>query len=218
MNRIRLGLAGVGELGAFHAQNLVRRVALADRVRVVDRSEEVARTVGNRLGVAWSTSYCAITAGESLDRPILSADPARDRCVRSNRQGGATPMPRTATRERTDFRPAPTAHLWRHRAQPHPGGAPSCGRLVHGEAVASGMAVESRIAAARGLPAGRDSGASSDPATGTPAGLRPGAARARARDGARPGDGDGEAVQKVRPSAPGRCDACCPHRGDRDRE
>jgi myo-inositol 2-dehydrogenase / D-chiro-inositol 1-dehydrogenase len=73
MSRVRLGLAGVGELGSFHAQNLTRRVALADLVRVVDQSEEAARATGNRLGVDWSTSYGDILDDDSIRGVVIAS-------------------------------------------------------------------------------------------------------------------------------------------------
>jgi predicted dehydrogenase len=74
MTRVPVGLVGVGQLGAFHAENLVRRVGLADLVRLVDPNETAARTVGNRLGVAWSASYQEILCDESI-RGVIIASP-----------------------------------------------------------------------------------------------------------------------------------------------
>ena len=54
-----MGIAGLGRLGQFHAENMAGRAPSIDLVRVVDPVEDVARSTGQRLGVPWSTGYDA---------------------------------------------------------------------------------------------------------------------------------------------------------------
>lgn len=55
--RTRIAVAGLGRMGRFHAQNLADRTRSAELVMVVDAIEDVARQVGDELGVPWSTSF-----------------------------------------------------------------------------------------------------------------------------------------------------------------
>jgi myo-inositol 2-dehydrogenase/D-chiro-inositol 1-dehydrogenase len=57
LRRVRLGVAGLGRIGLHHAENLAGRVPSTELVRVVDANETLARTTGERLGVAWSAAY-----------------------------------------------------------------------------------------------------------------------------------------------------------------
>jgi predicted dehydrogenase len=61
----RLVVVGLGRIGLLHAANLAGRVPGASLVGVVDALEPVARAVGERHGVRWSTS---------LDELVLDAD------------------------------------------------------------------------------------------------------------------------------------------------
>jgi myo-inositol 2-dehydrogenase/D-chiro-inositol 1-dehydrogenase len=63
-----MGIAGLGRLGQFHAENMAGRVASIDLVRVVDPIEDVARSTGQRLGVDWSTTF-----DDVLDDPAIQA-------------------------------------------------------------------------------------------------------------------------------------------------
>lgn len=58
--RVRMGIAGLGRMGRFHADNLARHVPSAELVRVVDASEELARATGEALGVPWATDVEAL--------------------------------------------------------------------------------------------------------------------------------------------------------------
>ena len=55
--RVRMGVAGLGRLGQFHAENVAGRAPSIELVRVVDAVEDVARATGQRLNVDWSTAY-----------------------------------------------------------------------------------------------------------------------------------------------------------------
>jgi inositol 2-dehydrogenase len=68
MSRVRLGLAGLGRMGRFHAENLAGRAPSVDLVRVVDADETTARRVGEELEVEWATSIDAL-----LDDPEIQA-------------------------------------------------------------------------------------------------------------------------------------------------
>lgn len=72
MNRVQLGLAGLGRLGRYHAHNLAYRTPSAQLVMVVDAVEEVARSVGEELGVPWSTSYGDMLERSNLDGVVIA--------------------------------------------------------------------------------------------------------------------------------------------------
>lgn len=58
IRRTRLGVVGLGRLGAFHAKNLAGRVPGAELVRIVDAEESVAQKISEQAGgVEWSTNY-----------------------------------------------------------------------------------------------------------------------------------------------------------------
>jgi inositol 2-dehydrogenase len=69
--RARLGLAGLGRMGRFHAENLAGRAPSVDLVRVVDTIEAVAREAGERLGVAWSTDYGDLLRDPDLEGVVV---------------------------------------------------------------------------------------------------------------------------------------------------
>jgi inositol 2-dehydrogenase len=69
--RVRLGLAGLGRMGRFHAENLAGRTPSVELVRVVDTVEDVARTTGGELGVHWSTSYDDLLSDPEIEGIVL---------------------------------------------------------------------------------------------------------------------------------------------------
>lgn len=69
--RVRLGLAGLGRMGRFHAENLAGRAPSIELVRVVDTVEEVARATGERYGVEWSTSYDDLLRDPEIEGVVL---------------------------------------------------------------------------------------------------------------------------------------------------
>jgi inositol 2-dehydrogenase len=69
--RVRLGLAGLGRMGRFHAENLAGRAPAVELLRVVDTAEEVARATGEELGVPWSTSYDDLLADPEIEGIVL---------------------------------------------------------------------------------------------------------------------------------------------------
>lgn len=71
--RVRMGLAGLGRLGQFHAENMAGRVPSVELVRVVDPIEEVARSTGERLGVAWSIAYDDLLNDSSIEAVVIAA-------------------------------------------------------------------------------------------------------------------------------------------------
>jgi inositol 2-dehydrogenase len=68
MRNVRVGVVGLGRMGRFHAENLAGRVPAAELVRVVDEVEDTARAEGDKLGVAWSSSF-----KDLLDDPDVEA-------------------------------------------------------------------------------------------------------------------------------------------------
>ena len=62
MERVRIGVIGVGHLGRHHARLLAEN-SLADLVGVADTREEVAREIATLYGVAAFTDYRELAAG-----------------------------------------------------------------------------------------------------------------------------------------------------------
>src|SRR5438128_9563317 len=71
--RVRMGLAGLGRLGQFHAENMAGRVPSVELVRVVDPIEEIANSTGERLGVAWSIAYDDLLNDSSIAAVVIAA-------------------------------------------------------------------------------------------------------------------------------------------------
>lgn len=59
-------------MGRFHAENLAGRAPSVDLVRVVDVDEAAARSVGERLEVAWGTSYAELLADPELEAVAIA--------------------------------------------------------------------------------------------------------------------------------------------------
>jgi myo-inositol 2-dehydrogenase / D-chiro-inositol 1-dehydrogenase len=72
LRRARLGVAGLGRIGLLHATNLTGRVSSAELVRVVDADEPLARATGERLGVAWGTSYEDLVSDPDVDGVVIA--------------------------------------------------------------------------------------------------------------------------------------------------
>jgi myo-inositol 2-dehydrogenase / D-chiro-inositol 1-dehydrogenase len=70
--RARLGVVGLGRMGRLHAENLAWRTPLAELVRVVTASDEVARATGEELGADWSSSYEELLQYPDLDGVVLA--------------------------------------------------------------------------------------------------------------------------------------------------
>jgi len=68
-----MGLAGLGRLGQFHAENMAGRAPSIELVRVVDPLEEVARSTGGRLGVAWSTAYEDLLNDSRIEAVVIAS-------------------------------------------------------------------------------------------------------------------------------------------------
>ena len=67
---MRIGLAGVGRIGAFHAETL-RDLADVDEVVVSDVDADAAQAVAERLGVGFATSPAALLA-EGVDGFVIA--------------------------------------------------------------------------------------------------------------------------------------------------
>lgn len=72
MQRIRVGVVGLGRLGRFHAQNLAGRVPKADLALVVDAIEDTARSVGAELGVEWSCSIEDLLGNDTIEAVVIA--------------------------------------------------------------------------------------------------------------------------------------------------
>ncbi|MDP8958587.1 MAG: inositol 2-dehydrogenase [Actinomycetota bacterium] len=69
--RVRMGIAGLGRMGRYHAENLAGRAPGVELVRVVDAVEETARSTGERLGVDWSTSFDHLLSDPDIDAVVI---------------------------------------------------------------------------------------------------------------------------------------------------
>jgi myo-inositol 2-dehydrogenase/D-chiro-inositol 1-dehydrogenase len=72
LRRVRLGVAGLGRIGAIHAENIARTVPSAELVRVVDTDELRARALAAKLAVGWSTRYEDLLADPALDGVVIA--------------------------------------------------------------------------------------------------------------------------------------------------
>jgi predicted dehydrogenase len=66
-SRTPIAVVGLGRIGRLHADNLAARVAGARLAGVADIDEPLARELGERYGVPWSTS-----ADDLLAKPVLA--------------------------------------------------------------------------------------------------------------------------------------------------
>lgn len=73
LRRVRLGLVGLGRIGSLHAGNLAGRLPSVELVCIVDAVEETARATGERLGVAWSTSFDDLLADSAIEGVVIAA-------------------------------------------------------------------------------------------------------------------------------------------------
>jgi len=70
---VRVGVIGVGRLGALHATNLAGSVPSAELAWVVDTDVEAARKVSDALGgVEWSTRYADLLDGSGVDAVVIA--------------------------------------------------------------------------------------------------------------------------------------------------
>jgi len=76
MKRVGVGIAGLGRMGQFHVESLAKAPSV-ELVRVVDAVEDVARAVGERLGVEWSTSYDDLLSDSVIDGVVLATPTAQ---------------------------------------------------------------------------------------------------------------------------------------------
>jgi myo-inositol 2-dehydrogenase/D-chiro-inositol 1-dehydrogenase len=72
----QIALIGAGRLGAFHANNLARRVCVAELAAVCDVDAERAREVATALRVPWTGSTEEIFADASVDAVVIAAPTA----------------------------------------------------------------------------------------------------------------------------------------------
>lgn len=71
--RVRMGVVGLGRVGAFHAANLAGRVPGAELVCVVDADESVARKVSEHLArVDWSTDYSKLLDDPEIEGIVIA--------------------------------------------------------------------------------------------------------------------------------------------------
>lgn len=69
---LRVGVAGLGRIGALHASNLFGEVPFARLVAVADIDETRARQTGERYGAAWTTDVDALLTDDSVDAIVIA--------------------------------------------------------------------------------------------------------------------------------------------------
>ena len=72
MTRIRIAVAGLGRMGRIHATNLAFGCPSAQLACVFDTDPDVARDVGERLGVASAKAYDDILGDDSIDAVAIA--------------------------------------------------------------------------------------------------------------------------------------------------
>jgi myo-inositol 2-dehydrogenase / D-chiro-inositol 1-dehydrogenase len=72
-----IAVVGLGRMGRLHADNLATRVAGARLAGVADIDEPVARELGERHGVPWSTSIDELLAKPALAGIVIATPSAR---------------------------------------------------------------------------------------------------------------------------------------------
>jgi inositol 2-dehydrogenase len=70
---VRVAQVGLGRIGSFHAETLARRVPGAELARVVDPNEALARAIGERFEVPWSTSYDEVLGDPRIDAVVIAS-------------------------------------------------------------------------------------------------------------------------------------------------
>ncbi len=71
--RVRVAQVGLGRIGSFHAETLARRIPGAELANVVDPNEALARAIGERFEVPWSTSYDEVLGDPRIDAVVLAS-------------------------------------------------------------------------------------------------------------------------------------------------
>ena len=84
---MRIGLAGVGRIGAFHADTL-KALPVVDDLVVTDVNAEVGRAVAEQLGVAWADSPEALLADGVDGFVIAAATDAHSTLLRTGIEAG----------------------------------------------------------------------------------------------------------------------------------
>ena len=70
--RLRVGVAGLGRMGRYHAENLAWRTRRVELVRVMDAMEATARAAGEELDVAWGTSFEDLVNDAGIEAVIIA--------------------------------------------------------------------------------------------------------------------------------------------------
>jgi myo-inositol 2-dehydrogenase/D-chiro-inositol 1-dehydrogenase len=84
---MRIGLAGVGRIGAFHAETL-RSLDTVDELVVTDLDTAAARSLAERLGVAHAETSEALLAGGVDGLVIATATPGHSPLLRQGLEAG----------------------------------------------------------------------------------------------------------------------------------
>jgi inositol 2-dehydrogenase len=71
-HRVGLGLVGLGRIGRLHAESLAGQISSVELVRIADVDSTLAQQTGERLGVAWSTSYDDLLGDPDVDGVVLA--------------------------------------------------------------------------------------------------------------------------------------------------
>ena len=69
--KVKVGVAGLGRIGRVHAEIFKSKVERAELVAVVDIVEDLARSVGERLGADWYLDYEKFLKRDDLDAVVI---------------------------------------------------------------------------------------------------------------------------------------------------
>ncbi|MCX8162184.1 MAG: Gfo/Idh/MocA family oxidoreductase [Candidatus Bathyarchaeota archaeon] len=72
MNHVRYAVIGLGRIGRLHCETLRSRVDKAELAAVCDVSEDLARSMGEKLRVAWYSVYSKVLVDPNIDAVIVA--------------------------------------------------------------------------------------------------------------------------------------------------
>lgn len=74
---LKVGVVGLGRIGALHAEHVFGQVPFAELVAVADVDEALARSTGELYGAAWTTDTAQLLADPTVDAVVLATPTAQ---------------------------------------------------------------------------------------------------------------------------------------------
>jgi len=72
LKNVRYAVICLGRIGRLHCETLRSRVDKAELVAVCDLSEDLARSIGEKLGVEWCSDYSKILVNQYIDAVVVA--------------------------------------------------------------------------------------------------------------------------------------------------